>query len=98
MHVRDGVACPCCEGTLRLAPKPAQIIPKGLFTASALAWAVWGFAGRTMAEGEVSSRLHWPIGVFIYLMAALLACACAMHVFRTCGAVPAGSASPEVTP
>lgn len=67
-------------------------------TFGALAWAVWGFAGRTMAEGEVSSRLHWPIGVFIYLMAALLACACAMHVFRTCGAVPAGSASPEVTP
>jgi transposase len=31
-------ACPCCDGALRLAPKPAQIIPKGLFTASALAW------------------------------------------------------------
>ena len=25
---------------LRLAPKPAQIIPKGLFTASALAWVI----------------------------------------------------------
>ena len=39
-HERIKYACPCCDGALRLAPKPAQIIPKGLFTASALAWVI----------------------------------------------------------
>jgi transposase len=39
-HERVKYACPCCDGALRLAPKPAQIIPKGLFTASALAWII----------------------------------------------------------
>ena len=39
-HERVKYACPCCDGALRLAPKPAQIIPKGLFTASALAWVI----------------------------------------------------------
>ena len=33
-------ACPCCDGALRLAPKPARIIPKGLLSESALAWVV----------------------------------------------------------
>ena len=33
-------ACPCCDGALRLAPKPAQIIPKGLLSESTLAWVV----------------------------------------------------------
>ena len=37
-HERVKYACPCCDGGLRLAAKPAQIIPKGLFTESALAW------------------------------------------------------------
>jgi len=39
-HERVKYACPCCDGTLRLAERPAQIIPKGLFTESALAWMV----------------------------------------------------------
>ena len=39
-HERVKYACPCCDGSLRLAPKPAQIIPKGLFTAGALAWVI----------------------------------------------------------
>jgi len=39
-HERVKYACPCCDGALRLAPKPAQIIPKGLFTAGALAWVI----------------------------------------------------------
>ena len=39
-HERVKYACPCCDGALRVAPKPAQIIPKGLFTASALAWVI----------------------------------------------------------
>jgi transposase/regulator of replication initiation timing len=33
-------ACPCCDGALRLAPRPARIIPKGLFSESALAWVI----------------------------------------------------------
>ena len=37
-HERVKYACPCCDGSLRLAARPAQIIPKGLFTESALAW------------------------------------------------------------
>ena len=39
-HERVKYACPCCDRALRLAPKPAQIIPKGLFSESALAWIV----------------------------------------------------------
>lgn len=27
-HERVKYACPCCDGALRLAPKPAQVIPK----------------------------------------------------------------------
>jgi transposase len=34
-HERVKYACPCCDGSLRLAGKPAQIIPKGLFTEGA---------------------------------------------------------------
>ncbi len=37
-HERVKYACPCCDGSLRLAARPAQVIPKGLFTESALAW------------------------------------------------------------
>jgi transposase len=37
-HERVKYACPCCDGSIRLAARPAQIIPKGLFTESALAW------------------------------------------------------------
>ena len=37
-HERVKYACPCCDGGLRLAARPAQMIPKGLFTESALAW------------------------------------------------------------
>jgi len=36
-HERVKYACPCCDGALRLAGKPAHIIPKGLFSESALA-------------------------------------------------------------
>ena len=39
-HERVKYACPCCDGALRLASKPTQIIPKGLFSESALAWIV----------------------------------------------------------
>ena len=37
-HERVKYACPCCDGGMRLAAKPPQVIPKGLFTESALAW------------------------------------------------------------
>jgi transposase len=39
-HERVKYACPCCDGGIRLAPKPAQVIPKGLFTESMLAWVI----------------------------------------------------------
>ena len=39
-HERVKYACPCCDGTLRLAAKPDQVIPKGLFTEGLLAWVI----------------------------------------------------------
>lgn len=39
-HERVKYACPCCDGALRLAAKPQQVIPKGLFTESLLAWVI----------------------------------------------------------
>jgi transposase len=39
-HERVKYACPCWDGTLRLAPKPAQVIPKGLFSEGLLAWVI----------------------------------------------------------
>ena len=39
-HERVKYACPCCDGTLRLAAKPAQIIPKGLLSEGLLAWVI----------------------------------------------------------
>ena len=40
LHERVKYACPCCDGGMRLAAKPAQVIPKGLFTESLLAWVI----------------------------------------------------------
>jgi transposase len=37
-HERVKYACPCCDAGMRLAARPAQVIPKGLFTESALSW------------------------------------------------------------
>ena len=37
-HERVKYACPCCDRSLRVAPAPVRLIPKGLFTESALAW------------------------------------------------------------
>jgi transposase len=39
-HERVKYACPCCDGCLRLASKPAQVIPKGLFSEGLLAWVI----------------------------------------------------------
>lgn len=39
-HERVKYACPCCDGTLRLAAKPKQVIPKGLFSEGLLAWVI----------------------------------------------------------
>jgi TRAP-type C4-dicarboxylate transport system permease small subunit len=53
-----------------------------------LAFATWGLAQRTIAEHEVSIRLQISIGIFVYLMAVLLASAALMHLLRTFGAEP----------
>jgi len=37
-HERVKYACPCCDGAMRLAARPAQVISKGLFSERALAW------------------------------------------------------------
>jgi transposase len=39
-HERVKYACPCCDGSVRLASKPAQVIPKGLFSEGLLAWVI----------------------------------------------------------
>jgi len=39
-HQRVKYACPCCDASIQVTPAPARIIPKGLLTASALAWVV----------------------------------------------------------
>ncbi|MEO6624531.1 MAG: IS66 family transposase [Burkholderiaceae bacterium] len=39
-HERVKYACPCCDGTVRLASKPAQVIPRGLFSEGLLAWVI----------------------------------------------------------
>ncbi len=39
-HERVKYACPCCDGGLRLAARSPQVIPKGLFTDSAVAWMI----------------------------------------------------------
>lgn len=39
-HERVKYACPCCDGSIKLASRPAQVIPKGLFTEGATAWVV----------------------------------------------------------
>jgi transposase len=39
-HERVKYACPCCDGALRLAAKPPQVIPKGLLSEAALAWVI----------------------------------------------------------
>jgi len=39
-HERVKYVCPCCDGGLRLAAKPPQVIPKGLLSEAALAWVI----------------------------------------------------------
>lgn len=39
-HERVKYACPCCDGAIRLAPRPPQVIPRGLLTEAAQAWVV----------------------------------------------------------
>jgi transposase len=39
-YERVKYACPLCDGTLRLGPKPAQVIPKGLFSEDFMAWVI----------------------------------------------------------
>jgi transposase len=39
-HERVKYACPCCDGGMRVAAKPAQVIPKGLLSEAALAWVI----------------------------------------------------------
>jgi transposase len=41
-HQRVKYACPCCDLGMKVAPAPARIIPRGLFTESALAWIATG--------------------------------------------------------
>ncbi|WP_194726753.1 IS66 family transposase [Noviherbaspirillum malthae] len=41
-HQRVKYACPCCDLGIKVAPVPARIIPRGLFTESALAWIATG--------------------------------------------------------
>ncbi|MGV3571380.1 MAG: TRAP transporter small permease [Ramlibacter sp.] len=48
----------------------------------ALGVALWGFAGRTLEEGEVTVFLKWPVAWFVYLMAVLVCVSGLMHLLR----------------
>lgn len=39
-HERVKYACPCCDGGMRLAARPPQVIPRGLYTEAAMAWII----------------------------------------------------------
>lgn len=41
-HHRIKYACPCCDLSLKVAPTPARIIPRGLLTEEAQAWIITG--------------------------------------------------------
>jgi transposase len=39
-HERVKYACPCCDGAIKLAARPPQVIPKGLLSEAAQAWVI----------------------------------------------------------
>lgn len=39
-HERVKYACPCCDGAIKLASRPPQVIPKGLLSEAAQAWVI----------------------------------------------------------
>lgn len=47
-----------------------------------LGWACWGYAGRTLQDGDLSIYLQIPIGYLIYLMAGMILVAALMHLLR----------------
>lgn len=47
-----------------------------------LGWACWGYAGRTLADGDLSVYLRIPTGWFIYLMAVMVLLAALLHLVR----------------
>ena len=54
-----------------------------LFSAAAmagLAWLMWVKAGQLSEYGDTTSQLKLPLGVFVYVMSALLALAALAHV------------------
>lgn len=48
----------------------------------ALGWACWGYAGRTLADGDLSVYLRIPTGWFIYLMSVMILLAALLHLVR----------------
>ena len=56
-------------------------------------WACWGYARRTLGDGDVSANLGVPVGLFVYLMAAMLLLAAAMHLMRCFVAPPPPAAT-----
>ena len=56
-HHRIKYACPCCDQSLKVAPTPARIIPRGLLSEAAQAWVITG---------------KYQFGMPLYRQAALL--------------------------
>lgn len=70
-HQRIKYACPCCDQSLKVAPVPTRIIPRGLLTEQAQAWVITGKYQfgmplyRTAAllrrfGGDIASATRWP--------------------------------------
>ena len=78
----------------RWLPAPLQRAQQAvmeLFSASAmagLAWLMWSKAGDLMSYGETTAQLKMPLGVFVYLMSALLALAAVAHLIVLLGPKP----------
>ena len=78
----------------RWLPAPLQRAQQAvmeLFSASAmagLAWLMWSKAGDLMSYGETTAQLKMPLGVFVYLMSALLALATVAHLIVLLGPKP----------
>jgi len=59
-HERVKYACPCCDLGIEVAPVQPPIIARGLFTESALAWAITGkYRHADLPPGGSATPLRW---------------------------------------
>lgn len=78
----------------RWLPAPLQRLQQAVMelicalAMAGLAWLMWGKAGDLVSYGETTAQLKMPLGVFVYLMSALLALAAVAHLIVLFSPVP----------